>query len=163
MSASTLVKPKPPTNYEPTVQDKVQRVLYRLDHGEELVHGNLRINNKFCVLGLFADESGLGRWDKALYRIGDSCSNQILYRQLKEYYNLRSGSGSFIVDNLPEDINAKIKTLYPYHTRSLSLMEINDNVLARHKIDINKLLASIIRSGVIFNKPMNLHPQGDHC
>ena len=55
------------TTYEPTVQDKIQRIIYRLEHGEKLVSGKLYDGKNFCVLGLFADESGVGHWQESRY------------------------------------------------------------------------------------------------
>ena len=48
--------------YEPSAAVRIQRVLYRLDSGEQLASGYLKHRDNFCVLGLFADESGMGDW-----------------------------------------------------------------------------------------------------
>ena len=56
---STDASDVPVEIYEPSAQDKIQRVLYRLDHGEQLSRGQLKQDDNFCVLGLFADEYGI--------------------------------------------------------------------------------------------------------
>ena len=58
----TLTAPST-VDYEPTVSDRIQRVLYRLENGEQLTNRQLYNGDNFCALGLFADESGLGYWD----------------------------------------------------------------------------------------------------
>ena len=50
MTTLTEIK-EPVTTYEPTVQDKIRRILYRLDRGEELIQDALKEykQDKFCV------------------------------------------------------------------------------------------------------------------
>ena len=114
--------------YEPTVADKIQRIIYRLESGESLNWGQLKgwgegsesntltaiaitsdhgaqVNatcdvtvNKdlFCVLGMFADESGLGYWDaKNRYVIDDGRYASSLTKDIYEYYGLTDREGSF--------------------------------------------------------------------
>ena len=38
------------TDYEPTVADRIQRVLYRLDHGEQLTHNTLKSDDNFGIM-----------------------------------------------------------------------------------------------------------------
>ena len=143
------------TEYEPSVADKIQRILYRLDHGEELTGGRLYDGSNFCVLGLFADESGLGQWDvfSNSYVVGsDSCRSTLNYAVV-EYYHLRNTDGAFFVDSLPEHIKDELRDKLGY-TVCLGLMQIsgiNDDLVDKG-INSNKILADIIRSGVLFKE-----------
>ena len=151
------------TEYEPSVSDRIQRVLYRLDHGEYLTTGYLRRNDNFCVLGLFADESGLGTW--APYsELGHSVNYMqvfddrvhpsaisSLHRKIMDLYDMKSEMGAFRINTLPEELQDELMQHISGYGRTdlISLARINDK-LCDWK-GINQLLARIIRSGVIFN------------
>lgn len=142
------------TEYEPSVDDKIQRILYRLESGERLIHGSLKRGSNFCVLGLFADESGLGEWDGAMYRESSGTGVSILNLNIYKYYNLHNQSGMFNISDLPVELMNLVDVFQPYEDDTFSLMGINDSVGVHedHNINVNQLLADIIRSGAIFNK-----------
>ena len=166
---TTLAEIRETVTYEPTVNDKIQRIIYRLEHGEQLISGCLRKEDNFCILGLFADESGLGDWGaisndwgESSYYVGDSGNggkaSVSLCDSLVEYYNLRSPCAAFNIDLLPEDLRIKL-TAYnvlpnPYSTKLLPLDLINDHILTDrtedYNYELNEILATIIRSGIIF-------------
>ena len=161
--------------YEPNVADKIQRVLYRLDHGEQLISGLLKYEDNFCVLGLFADESGLGKWvPKYNLHIETYSSNDGLIRSsailcvfVADYYNLRTCTGRFNVNSLPEHLQVKLEEHEIEADRDglLDLDYVNDVLVAdnvdagEYNIETNEILAAIIRSGVIFKDPDE--PKGD--
>ena len=157
-------------DYAPTVQDRIQKILYRLDHGEELTHRVLYNGDNFCVLGLFADESGMGNWDllsntrdKDYYVYAPYDGKyprvvSILPSEIKSYYNLKSVVGSFSIKDLPDDLQSEIRTQinniglkFPELFDSSSLANLNDILLFNEYQHTNDLLAAIIRSGAIFN------------
>lgn len=134
-------------DYEPTVADKIQRVLYRLDQGEPLMHGCLRFNDNFCVLGIFADESGIGHWGdnyRGSMAYLDSDDAQIDYGQIFDYYGLKD---QFQVNDLPESVISKI--IYKFgKDDTITLPYVNDQLYTN--LDLNSILADMIRSGAIF-------------
>ena len=147
------------------VKNKINRVLDRLDQGEELISGYMRVGDQFCVLGLFADESDQGKWSdedlliksykprltlKNLLKYG--CHNYPqtfqLNKSLVAYYGLRDSSISFSFDILNPELRHLVLSLKCHNT----LVSVNDHMIAMgysNKI-INKTLADIIRSGAIF-------------
>lgn len=133
---TTLIK-ETETTYEPTAYDKIQRVIYRLEHGEELISGRLYDGDNFCVLGLFADESGLGHWEASehcdgvfRYRInGFPLVTSLHVPELIAYYDIRlphelkgsargqessyiKGAMAFDLSEVSNDIANKIKCLW---------------------------------------------------
>ena len=159
------------STYEPTVQDKIQRVLYRLEHGERLISGQLKLNDNFCILGLFTDESGMGHWDIDYRYIIDATDDIVdlnLTSVLVKYYGFADPGGSFALSDLPtNDMQNKVKCLLADgHSRITSdnmvflsvLNDLGDFVKYPY---INQLLADIIRSGAPF-QPYR-QDQGDYC
>ena len=153
------------TEYELATKDPIQRILYRLDHEETLGGGRLRRLDQFCILGLFADESGIGEWEKCKhgdvfydYIIGDSKLTADLNEVLVKFYNLKDQTGLFKIADLDsQEIKVFLNTeLYngDYKPAISSLMHINDNMIDRGYTvkEINGILAAIIRSGVIFRE-----------
>lgn len=142
--------------YEPTVADKIQRVLYRLDQGESLSYGMLYNGVNFCVLGIFADESGLGHWnDCCRYEIdNDAGPLTALSDAVRDHYNLTSSNAIFTVNNLPVKLyDALIKYMPDLNERYvICLSEINDTFVDNNEPNTNLLLADLIRSGVIFKE-----------
>ena len=152
--------------YEPTAKDRIQRILYRLDNGEQLNDGRLCRGDKFCILGLFADESGQVFWEHELlersgvaffsegmyYRVNDQIYLSRLDPSLVEYYNLKDELGSFDIAEIPEEYREIVGNII---CGSLScLLFLNDNAI-RHGFTteyVNELLASVIRSGAVFKK-----------
>lgn len=135
--------------YVPSVADKIQRVLYRLDHGEELIRGCLSKKDKFCVLGLFADESGIGTWEDRVYveesaAYIDDNNEQLDYDQILTYYGIKP---VFTLENLPDHVISKIRYKFS-ENEVLSLPFLNDNLYGN--ADLNSILADVIRSGAIF-------------
>lgn len=160
--------------YEPSVADKIQRIIYRLEQGEELTHSSLFDGKNFCVLGLFADESGLGEWTTVIHSKYDNSecydipefvynTGEIDIRLLSpasppvavsEYYNLRRDSTgvNFNTNDLPLKLRNEITELLQC-TGMVDLYYINDMLIQKgHQDRANSILAGIIRSGAIFNK-----------
>ena len=165
------------TEYEPSVDDKIQRILYRLEHGEVLISRNLRVKDNFCVLGLFADESGLGEWypfaelfdtdademGTYFYEINSERDNldrsaDLLNKTLIKHYSLHDCCGSFNFYGLPKDLQNKLDPIMEIGKRDISclgvsLYVINDILFETGYYDpatSNQLLADVIRSGIIF-------------
>ena len=150
--------------YEPTVSDKINRILYRLDQGEELACGNLKEKNHFCVLGLFADESGLGRWRE--YGGNANCSGYdvddrddfmgelfVLPDAVVDYYGLTNNFTTFNCYDLkdPDLIDTLVQYDLVYSDGTTSLPRINDGLIRIGKAaEVNGILMKIIKSGVIF-------------
>lgn len=141
--------------YEPTVSDKIQKILYRLDQGEELSRHYLKNydTGKYCVLGLFADESGLGHWrDDAAYVTDHADNHKILGMDIVDHYNLTSEAGMFRVKDLPEDLQSELfGSVTNDPTVYCSLSRINDCGFVIPS-DLNRVLAAVIRSGAVFRK-----------
>lgn len=179
MTTETLTETQ--IEYEPSVQDKIQRVLYRLDQGEKLIARNLKEHDNYCILGLFVDESGLGEWQSQAelldmpyeelqsyqYNIDNDIDVSGLFNDtLTKYYNFKDYAGSFNFYDLPESVQNKIEAVariiirdgnYMMILDDLNLYTVND-ILVESNYDpksINEILADIIRSGVIFKEPCN--------
>ena len=159
--------------------EKIQRILDRLDQGEELISGKLKLDGKFCVLGLFAEESGLGKWSKVVkdgvvvsyytvrpmvngcgqygyvfsYNYYGSGSATRLDRRLMNHYGLRSPDGSFDIELIPPVVKALVQTV----KCADSLSGVNDRLIELEYDGevVNKVLADIIRSGAIFKDKSN--------
>ena len=121
---------EPTIDEETTAADQIQKVIDRLEQGEELISFELKQGDNFCILGLFADESGIGRWvdvgefldfpesmlpvdSKRSYEYivnGDDIEYFHLSQSLVNHYNLKDGSGSFDITALPESL---LKILMP--------------------------------------------------
>lgn len=142
--------------YEPSVSDKIQRIIYRLEHGEQLHSNRLRNfdGTRHCVLGLFADESRMGHWVGCTYVTDDGHYLESgLSDQIYQYYGLKNRYGAFSFNDLPENIQEQLYTLstaYGDAANYLTLSIINDYININGKSSVNDILASIIRSGVIF-------------
>lgn len=152
MTTLTEIAESQTAEYEPTVSDKIQRVLYRLDHGELLAQGSLKVGAKYCIIGMFMDEHGVD-WDKP-YHI----------EPILQYYNFKEHMrGEFDIDDLPAVILARLTKLLGIdyvkarqnREGKMSLMSLNDTLITMGTLDsdaINGILADVIRSGVLFNK-----------
>ena len=143
--------------YEPTVDDRIQRVLYRLEHGETLINNTLFNGENYCILGLFAEESGIGNWelnrDMYMYFVPETNESlgSALPSSVRSYYNFITNYGDFYVGDLPTDVIEQLEFFIGYIGPEFSLMEINDIILGTNcDVNLNELLAKIIRSGAIF-------------
>ena len=149
-------------NYEPSVADKIQRILYRLDQGEPLAKFGLRHENNYCIMGLFADESKMGYWEHVsdeegsryyhILRRSKQRSYIFMHPEIGDYYSLINQAGTFNIKNLPADLYRDLDNeigFNTYYSSLSSLVGVND--LASRKV-VNELLARVIRSGVIFKK-----------
>ena len=148
------------TEYEPSVADKIQRILYRLEHGGTIDPFPIKKDDNFCVIGLFVDESDLGYWDINSLYISDSIGpERILTEILVNYYGLRATYGAFFADNLPKYIKNELRNfgVFPYAIDTITY--VND-VLIGKGINPNKILADIIRSGALFKGRYQLN---GHC
>ena len=174
---TTTQNPIAPVNdtveYEPSVADKIQRIIYRLEHGEELSIGSLYDGQNFCVLGLFADESGLGEWTPVTqytHRHSNSIITEYVYNvgeldirllspssppeAVTEYYNLKADPTgvNFNTNDLPLLLRKELTDLIKC-TGMVDLYYVNDMLIQKgHRNRVNSILAGIIRSGVLFNK-----------
>ena len=156
------------------VQEKIDRILARLDQGEELISKKLRIGDNFCILGLFADESGLGHWHTEIqkgepvhyykikpfvknatpygyfvsYSLFDRANSIRLNSRLVQHYGLQSAEGAFDVDRIPASIKYRMLTA----NCGPSLLKVNDYMIDSEYpgAEINAVLSDIIRSGAIF-------------
>ena len=158
--------------YEPTVADKIQRVIYLLEQGERLINDRLYDGSNFCVLGLFADESGLGDWDHSFnYVISkESHNGTILPNDVMKYYNFRDERVSFNLSKLPSDLQNKINCLnYDWNFNLMSsnvniaLFGVNDLGMACEYPYVNQLLADIIRSDAIYKNIKRSSTNCDHA
>ena len=163
--------------YEPTVQDRIQRVLYRLDHGEQLGQKDLYDGQNFCVMGLFADESGLGEWNhrtigndivgnkiQYTYKPHDTnylSSTSLLPFPVRQYYGFNTATGMFKFSDISDDLRDRIVYIYReffgrYANKSAtpaniySLTGLNDVGVRLGDASINQVLADLIRSGAAF-------------
>ena len=143
------------TDYEPTVADRIQRVLYRLDHGEQLTHNALKSDDNFCVLGLFADESGIGGWEGDAYVVGNESNAKTLGIILTNYYGFHTCGGSFNVCDLSENLRQTLVDEHilrnNYDDVCMNITLINDYYKLTDE-KRNAIIAAIIRSGALFRK-----------
>ena len=162
--------------YAPSVSDRIQRVLYRLDHGEQLGRKDLYDGTKFCVLGMFADESGMGHWQysgpssdlvgrhRYNYKLSVKDfmgSAALLPHPVKQLYGFTTDTGLFMLKDLPDHVQKQTWEVYrktytngPINDpmTSWSLASLNDSCLQIGYEYTNELLAKIIRSGAVFDK-----------
>lgn len=140
--------------YEPTIADRINRVLYRLEHTENLGYGKLKYGDKFCILGLFADESGLGSWDKLGYFVdkdGKLHSPGTLSASVMEYYGFKTNNGEYYPGDLsPEDKAELLGLLETSKIKKITLASVNDELVGRGKIkEAKQALSLLIKSGLI--------------
>ena len=123
--------------YEPTVADQIQRVLYRLEHGERLGRGRLFDGERYCVLGLFANVADL-----------PLDNYNIIYR----HYGMVKGV-PVNRKELPSEAAALVKQYAPdIRFYDSTFFGIND-CLQQYGLKsdvVNAILAAIIRSGILF-------------
>lgn len=157
--------------YEPTVQDRIQRVLYRLDNGELLIDGSLQRQGNFCVLGLFADEYPNRTWLDDTFDFADpidgklisACMDDVLdsnafalTERIADYYGFKDVKGSFVVDDIPDGhLKERLEAMLP-NNGAISLDKLNDLLVFglpnNYAWNANAILAGVIRSGALFNK-----------
>lgn len=145
----------PPVASEPTADDKVQNILCRLEHGEKLIQGQLKQGDNFCILGLFADESGLGYWGDAVsthyyYMDGEHPACSDLPLGVMNYYNMRTCYGDFDPDDLTPELRDRLVGIVEDPETETSLMDINDADDVDPEV-IKQLLIDIIKSRAIFS------------
>ena len=141
-----------------TTQDTLDRILQRLDGGEELTSCALKDGDKFCIMGLFLDEFGYD-WTEFDLNKDPTPAYMALENEVSDYFNFRfSGYGAFESGDLPEELRERILTLVPNYDQKIfrstrfSLMAISDMMTYHRVQDTNILLADIIRSGVLFGE-----------
>ena len=140
---------------KPEIKDKIQRILDRLDQGENLAASYLKLGDKFCVLGLFADESGLGGWsngDRYIHSFKPKVTlgyilkyrfdyfvrffdrgTVTLNKQLVDHYGLKDSRGSFDIRKLPIKIRRRILVTGSRYT----LVSVNDHMIKQgYKCDV---------------------------
>lgn len=149
-----------PESYVPSVQDKILRVIYRLEHGETLAQNAMYDGQNFCVLGLFADESDIGFWHvtdsiKGYKVPHDFIAFTELPKKVKRYYGFVGKCGDFMVKDLPDTTKARVLAAFDDITVNdeMSIMEINDDPILDPDV-IREMLVEIIRSGVLFKEPL---------
>ena len=167
-----------PVTYEPTVQDRIQRVLYRLESGEQLTKLRLRINNSFCALGLFLDEYQDGEWisDRKLTNEDDSYdiyyhyldhginrrSSLVLTKPAVKYYGFNDEYGSFDLRDIKDrNLKVKIDRATPSRFKFNPNLGILNDHLIYHPIfhdETNTLISALIRSGVLFKETSTWSP-----
>ena len=139
-----------------TVEDRLDAVLQRLDSGEQLVPKRLKYGNNLCIMGLFADESGIVQWHGDQYRRKRHTYVNLLDMDVVTLFNLRDPIGSFDLESAPDELKDLIREhlgAEAAQLNRLSLTVVNDSMLALEKREqANPVLAAIIRSGVVFNK-----------
>ena len=160
--------------YEPTVQDRIQRVLYRLDSGERLIDGTLNREGNFCVLGLFADEYPGRTWIKDDENVVDPVDGKTIYKcvdddwnatsfeltdNIVKYYGFRDVYGAFRLSDISDDVlRSELESLLPSQF-VVSLDKLNDLLVFgfgyASKWNPNAILAGVIRSGVVFKEETN--------
>ena len=151
-------------------QNKISRVLERLDQGEELISGYMHLCDQFCILGLFADESGLGEWSDDTsaiksykhrltlkyilkyilkYMFTDYPQTFQLNRSVVDYYGLRDPQGSFSFDTI---CDPELRHFLLALGCKWSLVSVNDTMIRLNfkKDEVNKVLSEIIRAGGIY-------------
>ena len=146
-------------------QASLDRVLDRLASGEKLSQHGLKSGDRFCIMGLFIDESRLGRWTKQSF---DRMSGYIIdpnphavfafpAQAVADYYGLTGVSGIFNLCDIPIEIYEELRSIYGVGGREFdteSLTNINDILIPRgYSVEmVNRILADIIKSGAIFKK-----------
>lgn len=174
----TLTETPTPLNADSVVNDQIQKVIDRLESGEQLVAFSLRELDSYCVMGLFADESKMGRWINLAasldmninsakhyeYAIeGEDLVSFTLSESMCDHFDLLDGCGAFDFDDLPAELQkqlvpildlaiAETDILGDIGYNKTSLSAIND-VLVKMGYTVeytNKVLADIIKSRAIF-------------
>lgn len=120
------------------------RVLERLRTNPELIRGTLRRGDSFCVIGMLADESGIGEWvysdSMGAYEYCYPGSGRALdYEDIMGWYGLDMRVDMFA---LPESLQEKLVALYGLNSRyalqydsEVPLWKINDRVNTKEKSD----------------------------
>ena len=168
MTTATKTWPLETTEeYSPDLPIKIQRILYRLEQNEVMIVDYLHQDAGYCVLGLFADESGLGEWKRHENAPGNFYytvdgeepavnSPCFLPTTVAEHYGLNSVSGLFNIKDLSESLYNRIEQLLGQSifvgTTTLSLLILNDRMTKKNvpTATINEVLAQVIRSGIVF-------------
>ena len=160
MTTTTVTNPEIQPTYEPTVADKIQRVLYRLENDGELISGFFREDDNFCVMGLFADESKIGKWayygDSLFdYLVDDQGGNPSIIK-LCEYYNMNE-LACFELGTLEPDLQNEVRKIMETSIDFseadrviIGLTKLNDVGVSTGCENINEVLAAVIRSGAVF-------------
>ena len=153
-----------------SAEGKIQNIITRLENGEELISDGLRLDDNFCILGLFADESDLGYWSGTAdgkykgYVVNISSNYIKLYNyelpdMVADYYGLINAAGAFRLDDLTEELRDKIDQLDILSCGEyLSIAEVNDHLIKYEtEANVNQILIDIIKSGVIFKNEFTKH------
>ena len=125
--STTLIKPAVDIKADPDIC--FARVLDRLNGKPDLISGTLRQGDNFCVIGILADESGLGEWNYNnrldYYEYCDPATDHVIdYEDIVGYYGI-----NMHVDllELPEQIQEKLAVHYGF---------VSPSELARFSIDV---------------------------
>ena len=138
---------------------KLQNVLNRLENGEKLISGELRRGDNFCIMGMLADESGLGEWFSIYEHQSPTYTASL--DSIFAYYHI-ADTGYFTLPSLPETLRNKIMHNLPHldyerywdHKSPwfINLSSINDQMIMRC-IDI-KVVNSIMSDLLRFVSPL---------
>lgn len=146
---------------------RIYRVLARLDTGEHLIHRRLKCGNNFCILGLFADESGIVKWEGDKYKRRRHNYTNILDLEVVNLFKLKDPIGSFDIETAPESIKRLLAEHFDLATvdsNRFSLTTINDSLIALDKRNVlNSVLAQVIRSGVVFKDYQGVEYDHANC
>ena len=159
---TTLDRPADPIISSDDVQIKIDRVLARLDRNEKLTRRTLKSGDQFCILGLFADESGLGEWgridkmrvrgdrDISYYKISNRMGSSQLDKDLVQYYRMYNANGSLDISRVPPGL---MQFLYDIKS-DYNLASINDTMLGQgfSNAETTYVLAKIIRTRAVFQE-----------
>ena len=157
---TTLDRPVDSEISNDDAQSKIARVLARLDRNEKLTRRTLKHGDRFCILGLFADESGLGKWgridkirvsgyrDISYYKIGERMGSSQLDKDLVQYYRMYNANGHLDISRVPAEL---MRFLYDIKS-DYNLASINDTMLGQgfSNAETTYVLAKIIRTGAVF-------------
>ena len=138
---------------ELTVEDRIQRVLDRLESGEKLGYGLFYDGFKFCVLGMFMDESGLDEWRPGGYYPYTYLDPDPIHSigLIVDFYALNH-MGKINTLKLSDDIIDEIHGLLGKNYKITDLADMNNN-LVKYNVDNTKatsILAEVIKSGAVF-------------
>ena len=145
----------------PNAAASIERVLIRLDQGEQLIPDGFWRGGQYCVLGIMIDEANLFDLQKELSGNSHLTTEQIDMYTI--YYGLRSGKGEFNISDLTAELKTRIQKITGLTDYELLIFDgiltlsgVNDHYFYRSeqnkpdKTELNAVLADIIRSGAIF-------------
>ena len=145
-------------------QQSIERVLARLDQGEELICDSYYKDGKYCAMGILVDEANLFDLPRII-NLHEGLSVQRI-NEYVDYYGLHTAKGEFEFTDVTPELQTRIKQVTGLaeeeirgaYCGRLTLTVINDSYFYNDRpdkpeqLELNSVIAAVIRSGAIFQE-----------